>query len=43
MLRRSVLGLLAAGSVSPALAQGDDWAKVVEAANKEGKLIIYTA
>ena len=25
------------------LAQGDDWAKVVEAAKKEGKLVIYTA
>src|ERR1700754_3610501 len=43
MLRRSVLGLLAAGSVSPALAQGDDWAKVAEAGKKEGKLVIYTA
>ena len=44
MLRRSVLGMLAAGATAgPALAQGDDWAKVVEAARKEGKLVIYTA
>ncbi|MBI2736775.1 MAG: extracellular solute-binding protein [Rhodospirillales bacterium] len=43
MLRRSVLGLLAAGAaVGPALAQ-DDWAKTVEAARKEGKLVVYTA
>ena len=36
--------MLAAGTtVGPALAQGDDWAKVVEAAKKEGKLVIYTA
>jgi iron(III) transport system substrate-binding protein len=36
--------MLAAGAtVGPALAQGDDWAKVVEAARKEGKLVIYTA
>ena len=27
----------------PAAAQTDDWAKVVEAAKKEGKLVIYTA
>ncbi len=45
MQRRKVLGLLAA---SPALmrsaaAQTDDWAKVVEGAKKEGKLLIYTA
>ena len=41
MLRRSVLGMLAAGTaiVRPASAQGDDWAKVVEAAKKEGKLV----
>ncbi len=47
MLRRSVLGLggglLAAGAaVGPVLAQ-DDWAKTVEAARKEGKLVVYTA
>lgn len=43
MLRRSVLGLLAAGAaVGPARAQ-DDWAKTVEAARKEGKLVVYTA
>ena len=44
MLRRRVLGLLMA---SPALAGAtradDDWAKVAEAAKKEGKLVIYTA
>ena len=45
MLRRGVLGLLAMAPaiVAPAMAQGDDWAKVVEAAKKEGKLVIYTA
>ena len=45
MLRRNVLGLLAMAPaiVAPAMAQGDDWAKVVEAAKKEGKLVIYTA
>ena len=45
MLRRNVLGLLAmaAASATPAAAQSDDWAKVVEAAKKEGKLVIYTA
>jgi iron(III) transport system substrate-binding protein len=43
MLRRSVLGLLAAGTaIGPAWAQ-DDWAKTAEAAKKEGKLVIYTA
>lgn len=43
MLRRSVLGLLAAGTaIAPAWAQ-DDWAKTVEAARKEGKLVVYTA
>ena len=43
MLRRTVLGLLAAGTtVGPAWAQ-DDWAKTVDAAKKEGKLVIYTA
>ena len=45
MLRRSVLGLLAAAPalVRPASAQTDDWGKVVDAAKKEGKLVIYTA
>ena len=43
MLRRSVLGLLASSTlVDPAWAQ-DDWAKTVEAAKKEGKLVMYTA
>jgi iron(III) transport system substrate-binding protein len=43
MLRRSVLGLLAAGAAAgPAWAQ-DDWAKTMEAARKEGRLVIYTA
>ena len=49
MLRRSVLGALAAGATlgggaahNAARAQ-DDWAKVVEGARKEGKLVIYTA
>ncbi len=45
MLRRDVLGVLAMAPaiVAPAMAQGDDWAKVVEAGKKEGKLVIYTA
>ena len=45
MRRRKVLGLLAAAPavVRPAAAQTDDWNKVVEAAKKEGKLVIYTA
>ena len=45
MRRRKVLGLLAAAPaiVRPAWAQGDDWNKVVDAAKKEGKLLIYTA
>ncbi|MGE0578299.1 MAG: ABC transporter substrate-binding protein [Reyranella sp.] len=45
MLRRDVLGLLAIAPaiIAPAMAQGDDWAKVVEAGKKEGKLVIYTA
>jgi iron(III) transport system substrate-binding protein len=45
MRRRSVLGLLAAAPaiIRPAVAQTDDWAKVVAAAKKEGKLVIYTA
>ena len=44
MLRRRVFGLLAASTAlgGPAVAQ-DDWAKVVDAAKKEGKLVIYTA
>jgi iron(III) transport system substrate-binding protein len=49
MLRRSVLGALAAGAAlagtgldGTARAQ-DEWAKVIEAARKEGKLVIYTA
>src|SRR4029079_19190708 len=45
MRRRRILGLLAAAPaiVRSAAAQTDDWAKVVEAAKKEGKLLIYTA
>ena len=45
MLRRSVLGMLAASTAlaGRAAAQSDDWATVVEAARKEGKLVIYTA
>lgn len=45
MQRRKVLGLLAAAPaiVQSAAAQTGDWAKVVEAAKKEGKLLIYTA
>ena len=45
MQRRKVLGLLAAAPaiVGSAVAQTDDWAKVVEGAKKEGKLVIYTA
>ena len=45
MKRRKVLGLLAAAPaiVGSAAAQTDDWAKVVEGAKKEGKLLIYTA
>ena len=45
MRRRKVLGLLAAAPaiVRPASAQSDDWGKVVDAAKKEGKLLIYTA
>ncbi len=45
MRRRKVLGLLAAAPamVRSAAAQSDDWDKVVEAARKEGKLLIYTA
>jgi iron(III) transport system substrate-binding protein len=44
MLRRRVLGILAASTTlaGPARAQ-DDWAKVADAAKKEGKLVIYTA
>jgi iron(III) transport system substrate-binding protein len=45
MRRRKVLGLLAAAPaiVRSAAAQTADWNKVVEAAKKEGKLLIYTA
>jgi len=45
MRRRKVLGLLAASPaiVRAASAQTDDWNKVVDAAKKEGKLLIYTA
>ena len=45
MRRRRVLGLLAAAPavIGSAAAQTDDWPKVVEAARKEGKLLIYTA
>lgn len=45
MKRRKVLGLLAAAPAiaRPALAQSADWNQVVEAAKKEGKLVIYTA
>ena len=44
MLRRRVLGGLAASAAigGHAWAQ-DDWAKVADAARKEGKLVIYTA
>jgi iron(III) transport system substrate-binding protein len=44
MRRRRLLGLLAAAPVvRSAAAQGDDWTKVVDAAKKEGKLLVYTA
>jgi iron(III) transport system substrate-binding protein len=46
MRRRKVLGLLAAAPAvigSTASAQTEDWNKVVDAAKKEGKLLIYTA
>ncbi|MBN9091362.1 MAG: extracellular solute-binding protein [Reyranella sp.] len=43
MRRRKVLGLLAAAPAIAASAQTGDWNKVVEAAKKEGKLLIYTA
>ena len=45
MQRRKVLGLLAASPaiMRSAAAQTDDWGKVVDAAKKEGKLLIYTA
>jgi iron(III) transport system substrate-binding protein len=45
MRRRNVLGLLAAAPaiMRSASAQTDDWDKVVDAAKKEGKLLIYTA
>lgn len=45
MRRRKILGLLAAAPAiaRSASAQTGDWAKVVEGAKKEGKLLIYTA
>ena len=43
MLRRSVLGLLASTPLADVAWAQDDWAKTVEAAKKEGKLVIYTA
>jgi len=45
MLRRRVLGGLAAGAAfaRSAAAQDVEWQKVVDAAKKEGKLVIYTA
>lgn len=43
MLRRSVLGLLASTPLVDVAWAQDDWAKTVEAAKKEGKLVIYTA
>src|SRR5438128_12109551 len=45
MLRRNVLGGLAASAAlaRPAAAQDGEWQKVVDAAKKEGKLVIYTA
>jgi iron(III) transport system substrate-binding protein len=45
MLRRNVLGGLAAGAALAriAAAQDADWQNVVDAAKKEGKLVIYTA
>jgi iron(III) transport system substrate-binding protein len=45
MLRRRVLGGLAAGAAfaRSAAAQDAEWQKVVDAAKKEGKLVIYTA
>jgi len=50
MLRRNVLAGLAAGTAlagtalaGSAAAQDADWQKVVDAAKKEGKLVIYTA
>jgi iron(III) transport system substrate-binding protein len=45
MRRRKILGLLAAAPAiaRSAAAQTDDWARVVDAARKEGKLLVYTA
>jgi iron(III) transport system substrate-binding protein len=46
MLRRTILGGLAASAALASTASAQDaaeWAKVVEAAKKEGKLVIYTA
>src|SRR5579871_3267399 len=45
MLRRNVLGGLAASAAlaRSGAAQDADWQKVIDAAKKEGKLVIYTA
>ena len=45
MLRRTVLGGLAASTtlVRSASAQDADWQKLIDAAKKEGKVVIYTA
>ncbi len=45
MLRRNVLGGLAASAAlaRSAAAQDADWQKVVDAAKKEGKVVVYTA
>jgi iron(III) transport system substrate-binding protein len=44
MLRRRVLGVLATSvAISSRAWAQDDWAKVPDAAKKEGKLVIYTA
>ena len=44
MRRRKVLRLLAAAPAiaRPAAAQTDDWSKVVDAARKEGKVVMYS-
>ena len=45
LTRRSVLRLAAtlpvAAAARPAFAQGDDWKKVIDAARKEGKVVVY--
>ena len=45
LTRRSMLRLAAmlpiAAAVRPALAQGDDWKKVIDGARKEGKVVVY--